>query len=63
MKGQRDIAGFRDYLKSCPDFLLHPPRGRRAHLALVEVRGGTVRLTSAPEDLVFSESEETEKLA
>ena len=64
MKDHRDIAGFRDYLKSCPDSLLHLPMGRRAHLVnLVEVWGASVRLTAAPEDLIFSESEETEKLA
>lgn len=57
MKENRNISEFKDYLDAHPDPAVHLPTGRFTDLAaLVEVRGNTVKLTAAPEDLVFKEN-------
>jgi len=57
MKGNRGLAGFKDYLEANADLLTHLPTGRSTNLAaLVEVQDNSVKLTAAPEDLVFAEN-------
>ncbi|MEW6660478.1 MAG: thermonuclease family protein [Thermodesulfobacteriota bacterium] len=56
IKEDRDISGFRGYLEANPDPLTHLPTGRGANLAaFVRVEGRAIKLTAAPEDLVFAE--------
>ncbi len=57
LKENRDISEFKDYLAAPPDPAIHLPTGRFTNLAaLVELRDHTVKLTAAPEELVFKES-------
>jgi endonuclease YncB( thermonuclease family) len=57
LKENRDIAEFKEYLEANPDPAVHLPTGRLTDLAaLVEVRENAVKLTAAPEDLVFKEN-------
>jgi hypothetical protein len=54
MKENQDITDFRDYLEANPDPVTHLPTGRLTELAaLVEVKKNSVRLTAAPEELMF----------
>lgn len=56
LQGNADLRGFQEYLAARADPVLHLPTGRATSLAaLVEVEGDSVRLTAAPEDLVFAE--------
>jgi endonuclease YncB( thermonuclease family) len=51
------LGGFKAYLHAHPDPVLHLPTGRSTDLAaLVEVQDHAVKLTAAPEDLVFAEN-------
>jgi endonuclease YncB( thermonuclease family) len=57
MMENRNISEFKDYLDAHPDPAVHLPTGRLTDLAArVEVRGNAIKLTAAPEDLVFKES-------
>lgn len=48
---------FQEYLEATPDPVTHLPTNRVTALAaLVEIQGAILRLTAAPEDLVFAES-------
>ncbi|MFZ5452277.1 MAG: thermonuclease family protein [Thermodesulfobacteriota bacterium] len=48
---------FQEYLEARPDPVTHLPTNRVTTLAaLVEIQGAILRLTAAPEDLVFAES-------
>ncbi|MHC3472688.1 nuclease [Streptomyces sp. 7R007] len=54
--GDADLAGFRAYLAQRDDRLLVLPGGQWTSFdTVVDVTGDTVRLTHAPEDLVFDE--------
>lgn len=56
MKESDDLRGFRAYLEAHPDPVLHLPTDRGTDLAaLVEVQDNFLKLTAAPEDLVFAE--------
>ncbi|MHB8066260.1 MAG: thermonuclease family protein [Desulfobaccales bacterium] len=56
MKESDDLRGFRAYLEDHPDPVLHLPTGRDTDLAaLVEMQDNFLKLTAAPEDLVFAE--------
>lgn len=57
MKENHDISVFKEYLATHPDPVTHLPTGQCTNLAaLVQVQDTSVRLTAAPEDLVFAES-------
>jgi hypothetical protein len=54
--GRRPLRGFMEYLAGRGDAVIHLPTGRLTTLAeLVAVTGDSLRLTAAPEDLVFKE--------
>jgi endonuclease YncB( thermonuclease family) len=56
MKEGDDLRGFKAYLEADPDRVTHLPPGRGASLAaLVQVEDHSVKLTAAPEELVFAE--------
>ncbi|MBI4642969.1 MAG: nuclease [Deltaproteobacteria bacterium] len=57
MKENQDIVGFKDYLEANPDPVTNLAMARLTNLAaLVEVQNKSVRLTTAPEALVFTET-------
>ena len=56
-KESDDLRGFKGYLEANPDPVTHLPTGRSTNLAaLVEAQANAVKLTAAPEDLVFAET-------
>jgi endonuclease YncB( thermonuclease family) len=57
MNASDDLRGFKAYLDANPDPVTHLPTGRGATLAaFVQVEDRAVKLTAAPEDLVFVEN-------
>ncbi len=56
LKESNDLRSFKAYLEAHPDPVVHLPTDRGTDLAaLVEVQDNFLRLTAAPEDLIFAE--------
>ena len=57
LKENGDLGGFKEYLELHPDPVTYLPTGRCGNLAeFVQVQDMSVKLTAAPEDLVFAEN-------